>query len=47
MFAKQFDTLKQADRFFYNNNVPSGNTVPQFTAGNVLFYLYMYKESFF
>lgn len=35
MFAKQFDNLKRADRFFYNSNVPSGNIVPQFTAGNI------------
>lgn len=38
MFAKQFDRLKQGDRFFYDNNVSSGNRVPQFTAGIQLHY---------
>ncbi len=33
IFAKQFDNLKQADRFFYNIAVKSGTKVPQFTAG--------------
>jgi len=33
IFAKQFDNLKQADRFFYNIAVKSGNKIPQFTAG--------------
>ena len=44
MFAKQFDRLKQGDRFFYDNNVSSGNRVPQFTAGIQLHY---FKNSVF
>ncbi len=45
IIAKQFDNLKQADRFFYNIAAKDGDKVPQFTAGIYLIDLNLVSES--